>query len=52
MRVERRRAGLQNEVMPMDLIINLARDLGIVAIELFVLITLGWCLSRNSHEDK
>jgi hypothetical protein len=36
----------------MDLIINLARDLAIIAIELFVLITLSWCLSRNSHEDK
>jgi len=39
-------------MMPMHLIIDLARDLAIVAIELLVLITLGWCLSRNSAGDK
>jgi hypothetical protein len=37
--------------MRMQLIIDLARDLAIVAIELLVLITLGWYLSRNSPED-
>lgn len=36
----------------MQLIIDIARDLGIVAIELFVLITLGWCLSRKSAGDR
>ena len=32
----------------MHFIIDLARDLAIVAIELLVLIFLGWYLSRNS----
>ena len=32
----------------MEFIVDLARDLAVVAIELVVLITLGWCLSRNS----
>ena len=36
----------------MHLIVDLARDFAIVAIELFVLITLGWCLTRNSAKDK
>lgn len=36
----------------MHLIVDLARDLAIVAIELLVLIFLGWCLSRNSGEFK
>ena len=35
----------------MHLIIDLARDLAIVAIELLVLISLGWYLSRNSAGD-
>jgi hypothetical protein len=35
-------------MMPMHLIIDLARDLAIVAIELAVLTTAGWCLSRKS----
>jgi hypothetical protein len=39
-------------MMPMHLIIDLARDLAIVAIELVGLISLGWCLSRNSAGDK
>jgi hypothetical protein len=36
----------------MHLIIDLARDLAIVAIELVVLISLGRCLSRSSARDK
>jgi hypothetical protein len=36
----------------MHLMIDLARDFAIVAIELVVLISLGWCLSRNSVGDK
>jgi len=36
----------------MHLMIDLARDFAIVAIELVVLISLGWCLSRNSAGDK
>ena len=51
-RVERLWTEPRNEMMPMHLIVDLARDLAIVAIELFVLITLGWCLSRNSARDK
>jgi len=43
---------VRNEVMPMHLIIDLARDLAIVAIELVALISLGWCLSRSSAGDK
>jgi hypothetical protein len=43
---------LRNEMMPMHLIIDLARDLAIVAIELLVLISLGWCLSRKSAGNK
>jgi len=39
-------------MMPMHLMIDLARDFAIVAIELVVLISLGWCLSRNSVGDK
>jgi hypothetical protein len=39
-------------MMTMHLIIDLARDLAIVAIELVVLISLGWCLSRSSAGDK
>jgi hypothetical protein len=39
-------------MMPMHLFIDLARDLAIVAIELAVLISLGWCLSRSSAGDK
>jgi len=36
----------------MHLIIDLARDLAIVAIELVVLLSLSWCLSRSSAGDK
>jgi len=36
----------------MHLIIDIARDFAIVAIELLVLITLGWCLSRKSAGDR
>jgi hypothetical protein len=36
----------------MHLINDLARDLAIVAVELLVLIALGWCLLRNSAGDK
>jgi len=36
----------------MHLIVDLTRDLAIVAIELVVLISLGWCLSRHSVRDK
>lgn len=36
----------------MQFIIDLGRDLAIVAIELLVLISLGWCLSRSSAGDK
>ena len=39
-------------MMPMHLIIDLARDLAIVTIELVVLISLGWYLSRSSMGDK
>jgi hypothetical protein len=34
------------------LIIDIARDFAIVAVELLVLITIGWCLSRKSAGDK
>jgi hypothetical protein len=37
---------------PMHLIIDLARDLAIIALELVVLISLGWCVSRNSQGEK
>jgi len=36
----------------MHLIIDIARDFAIVAVELLVLITIGWCLSRKSAGDK
>jgi len=36
----------------MHLIIDIARDFAIVAIELLVLITLGWCVSRKSAGDR
>jgi len=36
----------------MYLIIDIARDFAIVAVELLVLITIGWCLSRKSAGDK
>jgi hypothetical protein len=39
-------------MMTMHLIIDLGRDLAIVAIELVVLISVGWCLSRSSAGDK
>jgi hypothetical protein len=41
-----------DEMTPMHLMIDLARDLAIVALELVVLISLGWCMSRNSGGDK
>jgi hypothetical protein len=37
---------------PMHLIVDLARDLAITALELVVLISLGWYVSRNSPGDK
>lgn len=37
---------------PMHFIIDLARDLAIIALELVILISLGWCISRNSPENK
>jgi len=36
----------------MHLIIDIARDFAIVAIELSLLITLGWCLSRKITGDR
>ena len=36
----------------MHLIIDLARDLAITALELAVLISLGWWVTRNSPGDK
>ena len=41
MRAAAAEPGLRNEMMPMHLIVDLARDLAIVAIELVVLISLG-----------
>lgn len=36
----------------MHLIIDLARDLAIIALELAILISLGWCISRDSTGNK
>ncbi len=36
----------------MHLIADLARDLAIIALELVVLFSLGWCVSRNSPGDE